>query len=203
MSIRNEHTPRIRRSPEESRENILSAAERLLTESGPQTLRLADVAKESGVANATVLHHFGTIDGVQKALMERMIGDLVEQVVSLDLPADPELARTASLTRLFDAFENRGAARLAAWLELTDESRRLTSVREAVGRVAATRFPDQNAPIELVESIMLIAISLALGVGLFGPTLGVLLGKPEGQARDMALNMLLGYIQSLNPPQEK
>ena len=66
---------RVRRSPEASRDNILIAAERLLVRTGPQSLRLADVAKEAGVANATVLHHFATIDGVQAALMEKMIAN--------------------------------------------------------------------------------------------------------------------------------
>ncbi|HBH89080.1 MAG TPA: TetR/AcrR family transcriptional regulator, partial [Hyphomonadaceae bacterium] len=88
MSIRKNTQPRIRRTPEESRANILASAERLLTEQGPQTLRLADVAKEAGVANATVLHHFGTIDGVHTALMERMIAELVEKVMAIELTED-------------------------------------------------------------------------------------------------------------------
>jgi len=88
MSIKDKHTPRIRRTPEESRANILAAAEALLVEQGPQSLRLADVAKAAGVANATVLHHFGSIDAVQQALMERMIADLVESVMAIEVPAD-------------------------------------------------------------------------------------------------------------------
>ena len=36
---------------------------------------------------------------------------------------------------LFDAFESKGAARLAAWLELTGETRRFALVRDAVRRV--------------------------------------------------------------------
>ena len=199
MSIRKNKPTRIRRSPEESQANILAAAERLLTEKGPQTLRLADVAKEAGVVNATVLHHFGSIDAVQKALMDRMIGELVDQVVSGDLPDDFAAARAISLTTLFDAFQSKGTARLAAWLELTDESKRLTSVREAVQRVAKEKFPDEDVSIDLVESIMLIAIVLAVGVGLFGRTLESLLGRPDGQAREMAFEMLVTYIGSKEP----
>ena len=99
MSItENKNSPRIRRTPEESRANILSAAEDLLVEQGPQSLRLADVAKRAGVANATVLHHFGSIDAVQQALMERMIADLVENILSVEIPADAPLGvRTAGL----------------------------------------------------------------------------------------------------------
>ena len=53
MSIKSNDTPRIRRSPEESRANILAAAEQLLVEQGPQSLRLADVAMALGLQGIT------------------------------------------------------------------------------------------------------------------------------------------------------
>lgn len=190
MSI-NKITPsRVRRSPEASRENILIAAERLLVRDGPQSLRLADVAKEAGVANATVLHHFGTIDGVQAALMEKMIAELVSEILVMDVPADPRAARAAALQHLFDAFETKGAARLAAWLEMTGESRRLRTVREAMQTVILHKIKPHHADAERLEDAILVSVILAIGVGLFGPTLGELIGKPEGRARDIALKLL-------------
>lgn len=200
MSIRNEPRHRIRRSPEESRSNILSAAERLLVAQGPQSLRLADVAKAAGVANATVLHHFGSIDAVHKALMERMIADLVASIMAVDVPQDnPAAAREAALRTLFDAFETRGAARLAAWLELTGETSRLTLVREAVQDVAKTKMAQTRLPAELVEDLILLSVTLAVGVGLFGPSLGQLIGKPSERAREMTLQMLLANLERLSP----
>lgn len=190
MSIEKQKAPRIRRSPEASRENILIAAEKLLVEQGPQSLRLADVAKAAGVANATVLHHFGTIDGVQTGLMEKMIGELVASILETETPADPKQAQTMALRRLFDAFENKGAARLAAWLELTDESRRLHNVKEAVQAVIRETPHHRDVSQEQLEDAILISVILAVGVGLFGPTLGELLGKPPGRARSVAIGLL-------------
>lgn len=181
---------RVRRSPEASRDNILVAAERLLVSQGPQSLRLADVAKEAGVANATVLHHFGTIDGVQTALMEKMIVELVSSLLAMDIPDDPKAARIAALQNLFDAFESKGAARLAAWLELTDESRRLRTVREAVQTVMRRKIRPVDGDEGKLEDQILISVILAIGVGLFGPTLGELLGKPPGRAQAVALKLL-------------
>jgi AcrR family transcriptional regulator len=183
--------PRVRRSQEASRENILEAAERLLVQQGPQSLRLADVAKEAGVANATVLHHFGTISGVQAALMEKMIAELVAGLLAMELPADPKSGRLAGIQNLFDAFEAKGAARLAAWLELTDESRRLGTVREAVQTVIRQRIrPDDAAANERLEDAILVSVILAIGTGLFGPTLSELLGKKKDRARKVALALL-------------
>lgn len=182
--------PRVRRSPEASRENILIAAERLLVSQGPQSLRLADVAKEAGVANATVLHHFGTIDGVQAALMEKMIVELVSGLLTMDVPADPRAARGAALQNLFDAFETKGAARLAAWLEMTGEAKRLSSVRAAVQTVVRQKIGALEADEARFEDAILVSVILAIGVGLFGPTLSELLGKPRGRARAVALKLL-------------
>ena len=197
MSIRKSKQPRIRRTPEESRANILSSAERLLTEQGPQTLRLADVAKEAGVANATVLHHFGTIDGVHTALMERMIAELVVKVMAIELTEDTEVSRAQALTTLFEAFEQKQASKLAAWLELTHQAGRLTNVRQVVRDVTRTKFHHQNVPEDVVEDVMLVCITLALGVGLFGQTLSEMLGKPPSRAKEMALSVLMLGLRQL------
>ncbi|MDF1680782.1 TetR/AcrR family transcriptional regulator [Ponticaulis sp.] len=197
MSIRKNKQPRIRRTPEESRANILASAERLLTERGPQTLRLADVAKEAGVANATVLHHFGTIDGVHTALMERMIAELVEKVMAIELTEDTEVSRAHALTTLFEAFEQKQASKLAAWLELTHQAGRLTNVRQVVRDVTRTKFHHQNVPEDVVEDVMLVCITLALGVGLFGQTLSEMLGKPPSRAKEMALSVLMLGLRQL------
>lgn len=183
---------RLRRTSEGAQDNILSAAEKILVESGPQNLKLVEVARRAGVVNATVLHHFGSIDGVQAALMTRMIAGLVSRILAItDRVTDPAAFATQSTEALFDAFEAKPVARLAAWLELTGESRRLTTVREAVRSVLSTRMVEQTGmPISVVEDFTLLCLSMALGAGLFGGTLGSLLGRSEGRARDMALAIL-------------
>ncbi len=192
MSITESSPPRrLRRSSEASRENILAAAEAILKAEGPQNLKLVEVAKAAGVVNATVLHHFGSIGDLQKALMTRMIEQLVERIVSIAKEAqDAGQMAGQSTAALFDAFEERGVARLAAWLELTGESRRLTLVREAVQQVMSARPQDESPTAAALEDFILICISVALGVGLFGATLSALLGKPETQAREMALQLI-------------
>lgn len=197
MSIRKSQKSRVRRSPEAARENILAAAESLLVEQGPQALKLADVANAAGVANATVLHHFGSIDGVQAALMEHMIAQLVENIIAAhESSGDLESARDAGQQALFDAFEKRGAARLAAWLELTGEARRLTIVRSAVEQVQA-RMRRVGLSAAKAEDLILVSVVLAIGVGLFGRSLSTLIGKPPGRARKLASDMLQAHTYAL------
>ena len=190
MSIKSSPSARTRRSPEAARENILAAAETLLVDRGPQSLKLADVAQAAGVANATVLHHFGSIDGVQTALMERMIAQLVERILAVAPAEDLAALRENHLQALFDCFETRGAARLAAWLELTGEWRRLTSVRAAVQEVVARIIGRTGAQASKAEDMVLVGVALAMGVGLFGRPLATLMGKPAGHTRALAEDLL-------------
>jgi len=199
MSIANSDCRiRHRRSPEASRANILAAAEAILLASGPQDLKLAEVAKGAGVANATVLHHFGSIDGVQTALMERMIRQLVDDVLSITVAEGQGAAFAgAGMLALFDAFEAQGAARLAAWLALTGEASRMTGVRGAVQEVIDARISQiDGVSAEVMGDFILGCVTYALGVGLFGGPLGELLGKPPGRAREVALGILQARLDA-------
>ncbi|MDX2277192.1 MAG: TetR family transcriptional regulator [Hyphomonadaceae bacterium] len=194
MSITKNRKVRVRRAPEAARDNILSAAERLLVESGPLALKLSEVAAAAGVANASVLHHFGSIDGLHAALMDRMVEQLAADVLALaDQSGDVQMKQEAVVQALFDVFEKRGAARLAAWLELTGEWRRLTSVRQAVQQVVAKRAALGDLDIEATEDLVLISVVLAMGAGLFGAPLARLVGSPAGRTRKVAADALRAY----------
>ena len=85
---------------------------------------------------------------------------------------------------LFDAFEERGAARLAAWLVMTDEAPRLLVVKTAVDEVVDLTLARLGAKVarEVLVDLALVSITAALGRGLFGATLSVLLERPAGRA---------------------
>ena len=188
--------PRVRRSPEAARENILAAAEAILVEQGPQALKLADVAKAAGVVHANVIHHFGSIAGVETALMERMIRQLADKVIAVIQKDDSYIGMGAQA--LFDAFETKGTARLAAWLEMTGEGKRMTLVRDVVDEIIDTRVAREAVPNrEAVVDFILLNIILAVGVGLFGPTLSELLGRPSGRARELAQALIQERIDQV------
>jgi TetR/AcrR family transcriptional regulator, repressor for neighboring sulfatase len=192
MSIRKKPVKtRTRRSPEASRDNILAAAEALLLAKGPQALKLTDLAARAGIAHATILHHFGSIADVQTALMERMIRQLVDQLLEAHQRTPVEGRHPeVGLQAMFDTFEGKGAARLAAWLELTGEVKRLTMVRDAVRSVVASRAALDGLPRSVAENHALVGIVLAMGTGLFGRSLAELMDRPAGTTRQLALEFL-------------
>lgn len=199
MSIRKRLTskPRVRRHAEAARDNILTAAEKLLVEQGPLALKLAEVAAAAEVANASVLHHFGSIDGLHAALMERMTQQLVSDILAISAregaPADHS---RAVVQALFDVFETRGAARLAAWLEITGQWKQLSNVREAVASVVARRASFGDVSAGQAEDLVLVSVALAMGAGLFGRSLAQLVGKPPTRTRELVAGLLRAYTTS-------
>jgi len=198
--IVNNKKQRQRRSPEAARDNILVAAEAILRERGPHELKLTEVARQAGVATATVLHHFPSIAAVQTALMERMVERLVAKVLHITETAPAGAWDSAADIALFDAFEEQGAARLAAWLVMTGEAGRLGVVRAAVDEViirALRQRPAASPPREQVEDLILAGITMALGAGLFGQPLSALLGHAPDRARAVTLAALAARAAQL------
>lgn len=102
-------TPRKRLSAEEARERILEAAQKRLSEGGPDSIRLQDVAADLGISHPAILHHFGSREGLMHALEGRAMSALVE-----DLLAPPGLA-PGGLDRVAQTLGDEGHARLLAW----------------------------------------------------------------------------------------
>jgi AcrR family transcriptional regulator len=109
-----------RKKAPDVRSAILDAAEKRLREAGPGAIRLQDVAAEVGISHPAVLHHFGSREGLVRAVVERAIRGLQD-----------DLARTIArqmgegrpdgevlFERVFEMLSDRGHARLLAWLLL-------------------------------------------------------------------------------------
>src|SRR5688572_19750000 len=71
---------RKRHPPEEAKAHLLDAAERLLSERGPDAVGLRDVAREADVSHGLITHYFGTYEGLVEAVFERRIARLGDRV---------------------------------------------------------------------------------------------------------------------------
>ena len=114
---------RRRRSPEEAREAILAAADRLLAAHGPEEVGLARVAREVGVTHGLVTHYFGTFAGLVREVFIRRnrvaAATVLEQVV-----AAREHGELAALARFaIDYVSDEVRARLFLWLRFNDPGR--------------------------------------------------------------------------------
>jgi len=159
-----------------AREAILSAAEGLLVENGPDGLRLTEVAARAGVSHPNVLYHFGSVAELQAQLAQRVAVRLAEEVARV-FQSQSGLPMTIErvVQSVFDVFEEGGYARLLAWLSLSQIiptfdalGAKLEALRGAIALHPALRGEEQaERRRQLVPAIELVIVS-AIGYGLVG-----------------------------------
>jgi AcrR family transcriptional regulator len=176
-----ERPPRIRRTAEEARSEILDATERRLVASGPSGIRLQDVAEDVGVSHPTILHHFGSrerlVTEVVKRRIEAMNGDVLE-AIALGGVHEEGTVRTL-FERLSAVFGPGGHARVVAFLALErSDCPTLEGVSPLAEAVDAARAA-QGAPAPPEDSYFTV---LLVAFALFGDAIAGSLfrGETEG-----------------------
>jgi AcrR family transcriptional regulator len=110
--------PRRRRTSEQARAAILEVARQRLGEHGLDGLNVVDVARDTGISHTTLIHHFGTADGMRSALVSHMTSELLRDVIAALRGDSPQ--PVIILKDLFAALSQSGHARLLAWLAVGD-----------------------------------------------------------------------------------
>ncbi len=183
--------PRRRLSPEESRAAALEAARELLVEVGPQAVTLKAVAGRIGRTHANLLHHFGSAEELQKALIanmaSRIVGTIRDAVIRSREREDP--AEVVDLT--FDAFGKNGAGALASWMILSGNEDALDPILTAIHDLVDELVEDHSTEGLPIHEETLQLVLMALGDALLGAPMAKALGLPRDTARGLARRMLL------------
>lgn len=182
---------RKRLSPAESRDAALEAARALLVEVGPQAVTLKAVAARIGRTHANLLHHFGSADGLQKALIARMAGfvtSTIREAVLRQRGGDQNPAEIVDLA--FDAFDTGGAGALASWMILSGNEDALDPILQAIHDLVDELSVEHSKPDQPIEDETLQLVLMALGDALFGAPLTRALGVPRERARELARGLL-------------
>ncbi len=111
---------RIRRTPEDARRVILDAAEQVMARTGPEGLRLQEVAQAAGVSHPTILHHFESREGLIRALNRRTLEGLGEVLRAQMKPPAPGEGRGDGVRAAFAAYRG-GFAQRIVWLMQSGE----------------------------------------------------------------------------------
>lgn len=183
----------------DAREAILAAAEALLVESGPDGLRLTEVAMRAGVSHPNVLYHFGTVAELQTKLAQRVTVRLAESVARVYESEDPlALSVERVIAGVFEVFDEGGYARLIAWLTLSPNDptyellgEKLEIVRAAIAAHPALRGPEFEERRRRIVTAIELVIVAAIGYGLCGRTVE---GFFPPEAGRMNVAQLLGSM---------
>jgi AcrR family transcriptional regulator len=106
---------RRRRTADSARREILDAAGRQLMNEGPDGLRLQAIAADLGISHSSILHHFGSRDGLLDALSIDAFQNLerdLKQSFATPPADDPATDFFDQISRILG---ERGHAQLLAW----------------------------------------------------------------------------------------
>ncbi|MCP3734589.1 TetR/AcrR family transcriptional regulator [Sphingomonas sp. RP10(2022)] len=189
---------RKRLSPAESRDAALTAAQQLLVESGPQAVTLKAVGARIGRTHANLLHHFGSAEGLQQALIARMATCITSTIRDAVLNNRAAAAQEGEpdprgiVDLVFDAFDTGGAGALASWMILSGNRDALDPILSAVHDLV-DELADEVQPAERpIQEETLHLVLMALGDALLGAAMARALDLPRSKARELATAMLVG-----------
>ncbi len=199
------HGRRLRRTPEQARQQLMDAAERVFGEFHPDQVGLKEVAREAGVSHALITHYFGTYGGLVEATLERRIRALREQIITKLREAGAVSRPGELLGLLFDALRDPIHVKLVKWLVASDRAATARSLalqdqglQMIAYQVAQAAMPMPTRPaIDTVELALLVAVSSAYGYALNKYPLASALGRVASIELDLAVQRTLaGMLQS-------
>ena len=180
---------RVRRTPEQSRTLALASARRLLLSQGPDAITLQGVANDVGMSHTNLIHHFGSVAGLQSELMRQMIGELaitVEAAMTRLRAGEGEIKDFVDV--VFDAF-GQGGARLAMWMVLSGESQRLDAIADAVSDKNPIDDAAASSHRQVTQAALLVTLA-ALGDAIVGDRCRQSLGQEPQTIRNLAGSLL-------------
>lgn len=193
------HVPRVRRTPEESRTLALASARRLLLADGPDAITLQAVATDLGMSHTNLIHHFGSAAGLQSELMRQMVRELTTTIESAVMRLRAGKGEVKDFVDIvFDAFDRGGAARLAAWMALTGESKHLAPISDLVRDYidSVERSADDDGDLAAVHERVTLATLFVTVAALGDAIIGNELRKMVGRERE-AVRTLMGTLLPL------
>lgn len=198
----NPSEPRRRLSREDAVERILAATEKRLRASGPDSLRIQEIANDVGMSHPTVLHHIGSREELVRAVCSRAIFSLENELLEVFSKqlGPPVIAST--LHQIDEVLRHRGQARLIAWLALTQPSEEGDS-QSRLGDLVKVLHAAREAPGATFEDTafaVVLASAAMVGTSLLGPGLFAMAGLPKGEPtlkrfREWFAALMLGHAE--------
>ena len=182
---------RTRLTPELARENILRAAETCLINHGVDGLRMTKVAHEANIVHSSILHHFGSAEGLKQALGKRLSIKLFDEVAEALSGADHTDTVFSVVNRIFEAMGPSGHGNLLAWLVIAGpkSDNHLTRVHHTYGHLFSDmvdlvhqnleRIRKQPVSLQEARFVVFHVLVTACGQGILSDTLRPTLGMSE------------------------
>jgi AcrR family transcriptional regulator len=182
---------RRRLSPDESRAAAVAAARELLRDEGVAAVTLKSVAAKIGRTHANLLHHFGTVAGLHRALAQDIAVTVSASInEAIGRRRRGEASERDVVDAMFDAFRAERVGELIGWIALTRQRDALEPVIETIQAIVGDfRAAGDTRP---MDRVTLGLVLMAIGDSLAGDEVAEATGLPREAVRDDAVGLIKG-----------
>lgn len=158
-----------------------------------QAITLKAVAGRIGRTHANLLHHFGSVAELHRALADQIAHEVAAQITgSIGQMRRGEKRLRDVVEGMFDAFIDQRVGELMAWVVLTRQHEALEPVVEAISQVIKDiSSPGDTRPL---DQATLGLVLFAIGDSLVGADIARACGLPRSAARDIATQQVLAVV---------
>ncbi len=184
---------RKRLTQDESRAAAVAAARALLLDQGAAAITLKAVAAKIGRTHANLLHHFGSVAGLHRALAEDIAVTVSASITSAIASRRQGLATERDVVdAMFDAFARDGAGELIGWIALTRQRDALKPVIDTIAAIVAdfTAAGDRRP----MDKVTLGLVLLAVGDSLVGEEVSKGTGQTREEVRQIAVSQIAAVV---------
>ena len=185
---------RKRLSPDESRAAAVAAARQLLRDEGVAAVTLKSVAARMGRTHANLLHHFGTVAGLHRALAEDIASTVSASISeAIGKRRRGEASERDVVDAMFDAFAAERVGELVGWIALTRQRSALEPVVETIRAIVEDfRESGDQRP---MDRVTLGLVLLAIGDSLVGDEVAAASGLQREAVREDAVGLIKGIVE--------
>ena len=191
---------RKRLTQDESRAAAVAAARSLLLDQGAAAITLKAVAAKIGRTHANLLHHFGSVAGLHRALATDIAVTVSASITAAIASRRQGLATERDVVdAMFDAFARDGAGELIGWIALTRQRDALKPVIDTISAIVAdfTAAGDQRP----MDKVTLGLVLLAVGDSLVGEEVAAGTGQTRDAVREIAVRQIAAVVAQ--PPSSR
>lgn len=190
---------RRRLSPDESRAAAMDAAHELLIEQGVAAITLKSVAERIGRTHANLLHHFGSVAGLHRALAEEIARRVADSILSaIGRRRRGEASPRDVVDAMFDSFEREKVGELVGWIALTRQREALAPITRTIAAILED-FRVEAIPVRM-DHVVHGLVLLAIGDSLVGPEVAAATGGDRQAVRDIAVIQIAALLGRPIPP---
>ncbi|MBM75607.1 MAG: hypothetical protein CMK59_09415 [Proteobacteria bacterium] len=167
---------RKRRSPEEAKAEILSVAEQLILEDGPNALTLKKIAKTMKLSHPAILHHFGSAEQLMTALQQKMSRSIREDFIDVLSTAQNPTDRLRFIDQVLAKLSDPRNGRTLAFLLASGVDPFPNDEEKGLEHVLSNLNQNQQYNTQELQNTILLAVLCMYAEGMMGELIRKRLG---------------------------